>query len=87
MAGQRIIVNGTPCFIDYHDGKGSCVIGKTKYRWEFHHYCGPAFFRGDKGTKEIFPGEKHPVWPFFEAWHKKYKKAREKAKSHEIVKV
>lgn len=72
--------------IDYHDGEGSCQIGKQKYRWEFHEFCGPTFFVN--GSRNFWnPGEKHPVWDHFYKWMKRYQKARNKAKPHEIVKV
>lgn len=82
MAGY--ITNGMA--IDYHDGEGSCTIGKQRYRWEFHHYCGPTFYvNGSK--KGWIPAEKHPVWDYFNAWLEKYNEARKTAKSWEIVKV
>jgi hypothetical protein len=83
MAGY--ISNGTA--IDYHDGEGFAVIGKRIYKWEFHEYCGPFFINKDGNPSKIQPRENHPVWPHFNNWLNKYKKARLKAKSHEIIKV
>ena len=86
MAGQRLDTGAGPIFIDYHDGEGSAVVNGREWRWEFHHYCGPQFLRKDGEPLVHQPtDEHHPVWQAFEAWHKRYRQARESAEPHEIV--
>lgn len=85
MAGQKLIINGSPCFIDYHDGEGSCKIGKRTCRWEFHHYCGPTFLKKNGEPMKKIPSETYPVWDAFGEWLKIYHKKRKGAKSYEIV--
>jgi hypothetical protein len=76
MAGHLTSIGGTPCFIDYPDGHGSAThstTGRTIY-WDFHNYCGPLFLRADGDTPLVRqPGEKHWVWPQFEAWLQAYR--------------
>lgn len=86
MAGQKLIINGFPCLIDYHDGEGSAVVNGRTWRWDFHDYCGPTFLRKDGEPMRRFPSENNPVWDAFSEWHKIYKERRKQAKSHEIVK-
>lgn len=84
MAGQRIILGGHVCFIDYPDGHGETVIDGQKIRWEFHEYTGPGFFKITPFTdeNELFesedyfsPDEDHPVWKVFEDWLNEYRKS------------
>lgn len=91
MAGERLIINGTVCFIDYADGdgEGSAVVNGITWRWEFHEYCGPFFMRKDGSERKRVPSEHHPVWAAFGAWHKKWlsgqKAKRRKRKSLDIA--
>lgn len=87
MAGRKLIINGSVCMIDYHDGEGSAIVNGRKWRWEFHHYCGPTFLRKDGEPRRKIPSESHPVWDAFGKWLKIYHERRKTAKSHEIVSV
>lgn len=87
MAGTKLKVNGTICFVDYHDGEGEAIVNGRTWRWTFHEYCGPFFIKKDGSDLKRQPGENHPVWKFLEAWFKKYKVARKKAKRSEIVRI
>lgn len=50
------------------DAEGSAQVGSTFWRWEFHEYMGPTFYRGKKSEKPVSPSEKSPVWDHFNAW-------------------
>lgn len=80
MAGHRIIINGTPCFIDYADGEGSAVVNGRTWRWEFHEYCGPSFMNKDGAPILRLPSEHHPVWIAFGDWLKEWQAGRKKSR-------
>lgn len=41
--------------------------GRT-YRFEWHTYLGPTFLKKDGEPLEVYPSERHPVWPAFNLW-------------------
>lgn len=58
------------------EAQGSAMVGKRRYRWEFHAYCGPIFVRADGEPLAKQPGEGHRVWAKFEEWLKDYRKSK-----------
>lgn len=64
MREQRV-----KCIVDcFCDGEGSAKIGNTIWRWEFHEYMGPTFYRGKKSDTPVDPPARSPVWDAFNEW-------------------
>lgn len=51
---------------------GECEIDGKAFRWIFNPYMGPVFLGKRKQELKWFPGPRHPVWPYFNAWIEKY---------------
>jgi len=66
------IVARGPGFIacSFTDCKGSGVIGKRTYYWDFSDRFGPLFTRADGRELDPQPGIRSNAWKAFEAWHK-----------------
>lgn len=80
MAGERIVINGTVCFIDYADGEGRATIDGKVWRWEFHEFCGPLWLRQDGEPRKNQCPTNKKVWSAFEAWHVKWLKSKTPAR-------
>jgi len=52
----------------------------NKYVWvEYHHYCGPTFYKDYNCTKPYDPDYKNdPVWTVFQQWVDKIKNKKRK---------
>lgn len=83
MAGARLKIGSSICFIDFADGEGEAVIDGQKYRWDFAEYTGPGFFKiidckyadGEHYEHEEYfiPDEESPLWPIFDKWLSNYR--------------
>ena len=78
MAGEMLIINGSPCFIDYRDSHGSAIVDGQKWEWDFAEYGGPLWLKKDGEPRKCqFPTNKK-VWAAFDTWLKEYYLTKEK---------
>lgn len=58
--GGRITLASRIYTIRAHNGRD--------YRFDWHTHLGPTFLKKDGEPLEIYPSERHPVWPAFGLW-------------------
>lgn len=73
MKDLFIELNGSPCIVTVSDDYGEAMVNGRKWRWEWHHYCGPMFVNKDGNARRRLPGEKHAVWKAISRWEKRQK--------------
>lgn len=69
-----LILNGSPCFIDYQDREGSAIVDGREWRWSFHNYLGPSFLKKDGELRKCQYPTNKKVWAAFEEWLNEYRK-------------
>ena len=79
MAGEKIMINGSVCFIDYEDGHGSAIVDGREWEWSFVEYGGPLFLKKN-GEARKCQNPKKSVWAAFEEWLQNYKAEKENKK-------
>ena len=72
MAGVRTTIGGCPVFLDFPDGTGGAVVNGREWRWDYHDYLGPTFYRKDGSPRKCQCPTVKAVWTAFEAWLAKY---------------
>lgn len=81
MAGEKIMISGAPCFIDYEDDAGQALVNGRLWRWSFHEWAGPLFLKKD-GSERKCQNPNKKVWNAFQKWVK----ARERNKQNKGAK-
>lgn len=67
MAGHKMLIGGSPCFVDYEDGAGEAIINGRTWRWSFHEWAGPLFLKKD-GSERKCQNPNKKVWDAFQEW-------------------
>ena len=83
MAGQKLLIGGQVCFIDYADAYGEAKVNGTVWRWEFHDYLGPTFLRKDGEPRKCQCPTVKAAWKAFDKWLKRYEKEKRHMKENE----
>lgn len=85
MAGEMLIINGSPCFIDYEDGEGSAIVNGSEWRWTFREWGGPTFLKKDGEMKKCQCPTNKKVWAAFYVWLLEYYREKKDEKGMENV--
>lgn len=56
------------CIITIHPTYILTLPNGKVYQFEWHKYLGPTFLRKDGEPLARFPGEKNPMWNYFNLW-------------------
>lgn len=68
---------GDRAIITLPDDEGRIKLGRYTWRWDFHNFLGPSFFRVRRGGETFVENPPQEVWDAFGAWFKERKQRKE----------